>query len=1152
MENDKPLEKKQEYSERTFALSTWALNNKKVVFVLTVIIFIWGIYTYRTVPKESFPEIIVPTIYVGTPYPGNSPEDIEKLITRPIEKEINTITSIDKLTSTSVHGYSSIQVEFDFKITPTEALRKVKEQVDKALSDPDFPKLQIEPNVFEMNFSELMPIMNVNLSGDYTLEDLKEYAEYLKEEIEEIPEINKVEIKGLSKKEMRIEVNYLALEARKLSFGDIAGAIANENVTISGGEVKMGDGSRSVKVEGDFHSVEDLENIIIKDEKQNIVYLKDVAKVSFAEKEKDSYAREFNNPVVSLDIIKRGGENLLEASDAIRKKIEDAKKTNLPQNLTLTITNDQSNMTRMQVSDLENNIFFGIVLVVFTILFWLGLRNALFVGIAIPLTMLLSFSILSMMGITLNIMVLFSLILALGMFVDNSIVVVENTYRLMQEGHSRYEAARIGVGEVAVPVITSTITNVVAYIPLAFWPGMMGKFMGFLPFTVIIVLFSSLIVSLIINPVLCLQYMKIDEIATNRKRLLVTAGIFAGLGLLSIFGGIVWLGNMLLIFGVLMVLNEFVLSPMSKRFQNGPLVRLDKFYHGALQWALKEGRKRWLFLGTVGLLIFSFILMGMFPPKIVFFPAGDPQYINIFIEKPIGTNIEETNRVTKEIEKITYGVISKYEDPKSKEKNKNFLITSLIANVGNGTSDPTQGPSMENTPHKARLTVSFVESRWRRNVTSASVMTEIRNRLKDYPDALITVSPNEMGPPQGAPINIEVRGENYDSLLVAAKKIKETVELKYIAGIEGLKLDANKEKPELPIKIDRSRARRYGLSTMQIGDAIRTALYGREVGTFKEGDDDYEINMRFSNELRNSPENLLNQRITFRDMTSGRIVQVPISAVASYDEKNTFSAVKRKNLDRVVTVYSNVLDGYNANEVVENIKGAMEGFESPEGTDWSFTGQQEEQAKEMGFLLVALIIALVGVLLVLVGQFNSTSTPVVLMFSVIFSIIGVLLGLVIFRQDFVIIMTMLGIISLAGVVINNAIVLVDFTVMLIDRRKQELNIGKDGHLPWNELKRICVESGATRLRPVMLTAITTILGLIPLVLGLNIDFVNWFNTYDANFYLGGDNVAFWGPMSIAIIYGVVFSFFLTLIMVPVMFVMMQKIKYKWIYKLPVK
>lgn len=1152
MEDHKHNEAKQDYSQRTFALSTWALNNKKVIFVLTVLIFIWGIFTYVNVPKESFPEIVVPTIYVGTPYPGNSPEDIEKLITRPLEKEINTITNIDKLTSTSVHGYSSIQVEFDFKITPTEALRKVKEKVDKAQSDPDFPKdLPADPNIFEMNFSELMPIMNVNLSGDYTLEDLKEYAENLKDEIEEIPEINKVEIKGLGEKEMRIEVDYLKMEARKLSFGDIAGALANENMTVSGGDIKMGEVSRSVKVEGDVKTVEDIENIVIKDERQDIVYLRDVAKVTFAEKEKVSYAREFKNPVVSLDIIKRGGENLLEASDAIRAKIEDAKKNSLPENLSITITNDQSDMTRMQVSDLENNIFFGIVLVVFVIMFWLGLRNALFVGVAIPLTMLLSFSILSMMGITLNLMVLFSLILALGMFVDNSIVVVENAYRLMQDGHSRYDAARLGVGEVAVPVITSTITNVVAYIPLAFWPGMMGKFMGYLPTTVIVVLFSSLVVSLIINPVLCLQYMRIDEVTTNRKKLFRTAAIFFGIGLLSALGGVLWLGNMLMLFGILMVLNEFVFSPISKKFQNGPLMRLDKFYHGALQWSIKEGRKRWLFLGTFGLLILSFVLMGAFPPKVVFFPSGDPQYINIFIEKPIGTTIEESNRITKEVEEITLKSIAKYEDPKSKAKNKNFLVSSVIANVGNGTSDPSQGPSMENTPHKARITVSFVESRLRRNVSSTDVMNDIRARLKDYPDALITVSPNEMGPPQGAPINIEVRGENYDSLLATAQLLKERVEMKYIAGIEGLKIDANKEKPELPILIDRARARRYGLSTGQIGDAIRTALYGKQISTFKDGEDDYEINLRFLPEYRNTAANILNQRITFRDMASGKIVQIPISAVASYDEHYTFSAVKRKNLDRVVTVYSNVLDGYNANEVVANIKKGLEGFETPEGTTWAFTGQQEEQAKEMGFLLVALIIALVGVLLVLVGQFNSTSTPVILMFSVIFSIIGVLLGLVIFRQDFVIIMTMLGIISLAGVVINNAIVLVDFTVMLIDRRKEELGIDRDGHLPWLELKKIVIESGATRLRPVMLTAITTILGLVPLVLGLNIDFVNWFATYDANFYLGGDNVAFWGPMSIAIIYGVVFSFFLTLIMVPVMFVMMQKIKYKWIYKMPV-
>ncbi|MEN9639847.1 MAG: hypothetical protein RLZZ262_1716 [Bacteroidota bacterium] len=1139
-----------EGSFRQFGISNWALNNKKVVMVLTAVIFIWGVYTYITVPKESFPEIVIPTIYVGTPYPGNSAEDIEKLISKPIEKEINTITGIDKLTSSSVQGYSAINVEFNFDVSPQEALRKVKDAVDKATSDPDFPKdLPAEPNIFEMNFSELMPIMNINLSGDYSLEDLKEYAEKLKDEIEELPEINKVEIKGLSSKEVAVEINNVALEARQLSFNDVADALKYQNMTISGGDIRMGNMNRSVKVSGEFKTMQDIENVIIKNEHQEIVYLRDVATVQFKEKEKNSYAREFTNPVVSLDVIKRGGQNLLEASDKIKEVISTAKTEFLPGNLSLTITNDQTDFTRMQVSDLENNIFFGIVLVVFVIMFWLGLRNALFVGIAIPLTMLLSFSILSMMGITLNLMVLFSLILALGMFVDNSIVVVENINRLMSEGHSRFEAAKLGVGEVAWAIIISTLTNVVAYIPLGVWPGMMGEFMGYLPLTVIVVLFASLVVALIINPVMCLQYMRVDEIESNRKRLWTIAGILSAIGLLAILAGVFWLGNILLLLALMMVLNEYVLAPYSKKFQEGPLMRLDDFYKKILVTSLREGRKRYWFLGTVGLLILSFVFFGIFPPKIIFFPVGDPQYVNVFIEKPIGTNIEETNRVTKEIESEILNLIKKYEVPEAKGKNKNFLISSVIANVGNGTSDPNQGPALENTPHKGRITLSFVESRLRRGVSSTDVMNELRANLKDYPDASIIVTPSENGPPQGPPINIEVRGDNYDSLLVAANNIKEIIETKYIGGIEGLKIDVDKNKPELPIEIDSDRARRYGLSVGQIGDAIRTSIYGREVSTYKDGIDDYEINLRFPYNSRNDAADILNQRITFRDMTSGQIVQVPISAIAHYEETYTFSAVKRKNMDRVVTIYSNVLDGYNPTEVVENIKKEITSYEAPVGTTFSFTGQQEEQAKEMTFLLVALIVALVGVVLVLIGQFNSISTPLVLMFSILFSFIGVFLGLVIFRQDFVIIMTMLGIISLAGVVVNNAIVLIDFTLMLIDRRKEELGLTNDQQLPWTELKRITIESGATRLRPVMLTAITTVLGLVPLVFGLNIDFVNWFATYDANFYLGGDNVAFWKPMSLAIIYGVVFSFFLTLIMVPVMFVMLQKIKYRYSYKM---
>jgi multidrug efflux pump subunit AcrB len=646
--------------------------------------------------------------------------------------------------------------------------------------------------------------------------------------------------------------------------------------------------------------------------------------------------------------------------------------------------------------------------------------------------------------------------------------------------------------------------------------------------------------------------MKIDEALKSKKALVRTSLIMIGIGGLVLLAGISWLANMFFLLGILSLLNGYVFSPLSRKFQLGPLRNVDQFYQKTLNWSLREGRKRWLFFGTVGLLIFSFVLMGIFPPKTIFFPESDPQYVNIFIEKPIGTNIEETNRVTKEVEDITLNLLSQYEVSDSSGQVDNFLVTSVIANVGNGTSDPNDGPSMGNTPHKARITVAFAESRMRRDSSTTNTMNQLRSTLGEYPDASIVVSPSSMGPPTGPPVNIEVRGDNYDSVLYTAQKIKEIILSKYVAGIEELKIDVNKDKPELPIYVDRDRARRYGLSTGQIGDAIRTALYGKEVSTYKDGEDEYEINLRFSDEFKSDAASILNQKITFRDMTSGKIVQVPISAVASYEESNTFSAVKRKEMDRMITIYSNVLDGYNSNEVVQNIKNALEGYEPPAEIRYAFTGEQEEQAKQMSFLLKALIIALLGVTLVLIGQFNSRSTPLVLMASVLFSFIGVFLGLVIFRQDFVIIMTMMGIISLAGVVVNNAIVLIDFTVMWLDRRKKELGLAENEQLPWSEVKTICVEAGATRLRPVMLTAITTILGLIPLVLGLNIDFVNWFRTYDANFYLGGDNVAFWGPMSKAIIYGVVFSFFLTLIMVPVMFVMLQKAKYKWVYKLPVK
>ena len=1134
---------------REFGLTTWSITNRTTVFVITAIVALSGLYSYLSVPKESFPEIVIPEVFIGTAYPGNSPTNIEKLITRPLEKELNTITGVDVITSTSVQGFSSIDVKFTFDVTPAEALRKVKDAVDKVKADPEFPKdLPAEPNVFELNFSELLPVMNVNLSGDYSLEELKEYAELLEDRIEELPQISKVDIRGVMDKEVEVEVDHLRAEAMQVSFNDIAGALASENLTVSGGDLLVDGFRRTVQVVGDFTSPSDLESVIVKAENGRPVYLRDVATVQFVEKEKTSYAREFHKPVVSLDIIKRAGENLIEASTGITGIIADARENDLPADLSVTITNDQSDQTRSQVDELQNSIIFGVLLVVGVLLFFLGMRNALFVGIAIPMSMFLSFIVLSALGITFNTMVLFSLVLALGMLVDNGIVVVENIYRYMDEGKSPFEAAKYGVGEIAWPIISSTATTVAAFIPLALWPGIIGQFMQYLPITLMVVLSASLFVALVINPVLAVIFMRVGVAVVNRRRTLITAAGLAvgGGGLLA--AGATSVGNLFLVAAGFTVLNLYVLTPAANRFQNAFLPRLENGYEALVRTALR-GRNPWyFFFGTCGLMVAAFVLLGVAPPKVEFFPSNEPQYVNIFISKPIGTDIGETDRITREVESLVDEVLAREEfkrpNPETGE-NESFIVNSVIALVGNGTSDPAEGPQLGDTPNKSRIAVNFVKFPDRRGLSTKEVLNALREQLKGYPDAEVVVTKNSDGPPQGPPINIELRGEDYDAVLAAATGMRQFLREVNVAGVEELKIDVNKQKPELPVVVDRERARQYGLSTQDVGFAIRSALYGREVSTFKDGEDDYPINLRFAEEARYDVDALMNQKIIFRSPSDGQIKEVPISAVATPARGTTFSAVKRKDLDRVITLSSNVLEGANANEIVGLMKEKLADYKVPEGVTWTFTGQQEEQAKELAFLSKALLAALFLIFLIIVAQFNSVSRPFIIGFSVVFSLIGVLLGLVIFRMDFVIIMTMIGIISLAGVVVNNAIVLIDYTDLVTTRAATEQGVER---IPFAEVTRAIIEGGRTRLRPVLLTAITTVLGLYPLAVGFNIDFFTLISDYDPNIYMGGDNNVFWKPMSWAIIYGLTFATFLTLVIVPVMYWWMLRMKYKYLWK----
>jgi len=1117
--------------DKEFSLTSFALKNKNTVYFLLFLIVVMGINAYVTLPKDSYPEVEQPMVYVGTPYPGNSPVDIENLITRPLEKEINDISEIDNIKSTSVQDYSTIIIEFNADMDIDDALRKVKDAVDRA--KPELPTdLDQDPNVFEMNFSEF-PIMNINLSGDYSLEKLEDYGEELKDELEKISEVSSVDIRGVDDKEVKIMANPYLMEARKVNFSDIENAITAENVTFSGGNIKEGDIRRTIRVVGEFKDPENMLDIVIKHENDNIVYLRDVAEVEFDYKEKQSYARLAMKPVVSVDVVKGSGENLLIATDKINKVLDEMKDI-FPDDLEVSITNDQSQMTRDLVNSLENNIISGVILVVLVLLFFLGTRNALFVGIAIPVSMFISFLILSFFGITINMMVLFSLILALGMLVDNGIVIVENVYRLMEDGYKPLEATKLGVGEVAWPIITSTATTLAAFLPLALWPGLMGEFMKYLPIGVIIVLASSLFVALVINPALISSFMKIDEGGKlNTKKIWRMVIISAAVGALFIALGVYWLGNLAVLFALLILLNVYALSPASRWFQRNFLPWLEDKYSKLLTFAL-SGWKPWAFFwGTIALLVISIALNVMNPPKVLFFPENLPKYVNVFIEFPVGTDIEKTNAFSKRIEKKVLDVIEPYND----------IVESVIAKVGQDTADPNDPSAFgaTDTPNKARITVNFVEYKERHGISTKMVMEKIRDAIQGYPGVSITVDKDAAGPPVGKPINIEVSGEDLATLIDVTDHMKNYINEAGIEGIEQLQTDLETGKPELLINIDREKARRFGLSTYTIANEIRTALFGKEISKFKKGEDDYEIQLRLQDDFRYDLEALKNKSVTFRNQVNGKMMQVPISSVAEMELSTTYGSVKRKDLDRVITIYSNVLGGYNATEINNEIKEVLKDFKMPVGYDYKFGGEQQKQQEEMAFLQQALFLAIFIIFLIIVAQFNKVTTPFIIMSSVVLSTVGVFLGLFVFNMEFVVIMTMIGIISLAGVVVNNAIVLIDFIELIRSRKQREFSVEK---LEFEEINKAIAEAGKTRLRPVLLTAITTILGLVPLALGINFDFVKFFSSYQVDFYIGGDNVIFWGPMSWTIIFGLTFATFLTLVIVPIMYQFFAKINRK--------
>jgi multidrug efflux pump subunit AcrB len=1155
------MAKKNKQVDKEFKLSSWAIQNKTTIYVLMFLILYLGISAYFTMPRENFPEINETKIYISSVYPGNTAEDIEKLITDPLEDKLKSISNVVEITSTSQEDYSIITVEFDETIDVNKAKQKVKDEIDQETASEDWPTFngaKVTPNVFELSMSEEIPILNINISGNYPVAKLKEYGEYLQDEIEDLTEIKKVDIRGAQDKEVEVAVDIFKMMASQVSFDDITNAINRGNVTMSAGNFITSQQRRTIRIIGEIDKPSDLGDFVIKAEKGNPIYLKDVAEINFKDKDKTTYARENGEAVVMLDVKKRSGQNMVAAADKISIIVEDARKNHFPPDLKVTIANDQSPKTIGQVDDLVNNIIFGVILVVIVLMFFLGFKNALFVGFAIPMSMFMSLMILGAMGYTLNTMVLFGLIMGLGMLVDNGIVVVENVYRLMdEEGMTRTEAAKKGIGEIAFPIIISTATTVAAFIPLGLWPGIMGQFMVILPITLSIVLGSSLFVAIFFNSVLVSQFMSTEDKDMPIKSIIKLTSIMAVIGLLIFFFGGAYnaLGTLIVFTAIMLWVYRLVLRKAANYFQKNTLVTLENWYARRLKKALSGWTPYFLVIGTILLLVGAIKIFGMSVEsqrtKIEFFPDNKPNQIIVYIEYPEGTDIEKTNDITKKIEQRVYGVLNQ---DQYTDGDYNFMVESTVSQVGEGAGNPqTDGGSAAEMPHKGKITASMREYKYRRGEDSEILRQKVQAALVGiYPGVLISVEKDAAGPPTGSPISIELNGEDYEELIFTAERMRDYLNTQSISGVDELKIDVNKSKPGMQVLVDRKKAGELGVSTGQVGQQLRSAIFGNKAGVYKKDGEDYDIYVRFNQEDRYDKSAVFNQKITFRDQASGKIKEIPVSAVASQTNSSGFSAIKHKDVKRVVTVYSALSPGEtDAGAVVARIQNSMKSFNNlPRGIKIDYTGQIEEQAKQMTFLVGAFITGLLLIFFILIFQFNSISKPGIIMLAIFLSFIGVFGGLVITGAPFVIMMTMVGIISLAGIVVNNGVVLLDYAQLLIDRRKLQDGIADEDFLPLASLYETVVKAGKARLRPVLLTAITTILGLIPLAIGLNINFFTLFSEFDANIYMGGDNVIFWGPLAKTVIYGLLIATFLTLIVVPILFFLITKFKMRIKGQLP--
>lgn len=1113
---------------KEFKPTSWSIDNRMAIFIVTVLITLAGIMSYNALPKEQFPDVVVPTIFVSTIYPGASPSDMEQLVTKPIEKQLKGINGVKKVTSFSVQDFSNVIVEFNTSLDVPLCKQKVKDAVDKAKRDLPQDLLQ-DPTITEFDISEI-PIMNVNIAGDFSLDKLKDYADKLKDRIEEMREITRVDMIGALDREIQVDVDKYKMMAASLTFRDIETALMYENMTISAGNVDIGGMTRSVSIRGDFKDVEQIKNILISSQSGAHLYLKDVADVRMGYKTQESFSRLNGRNVISLNVIKRTGENLIDASDKIKEVVEEMKANDFPPNLEVSITGDQSRATRITLHDLINTIIIGFILVTFILMFFMGAVDALFVALSVPLSMCIAFMLLPAFGFTLNFVVLFAFLLALGIVVDDAIVVIENTHRVYhhEKDLTIVEAAKKAAGEVFWPVLSGTATTLAPFFPLVFWGGIFGKFMGFLPVTVIITLTASLVVAYIINPVFAVWFMgdakregREEDPAKKRRRTMLGYALF-GLSILYFyFNRNFFMGNLLVFIGAFVALYYFVLYRVVRWFQTKGWPAVQRAYGRFLNFALD---RPWTMMTAVlGLFIFSFALFASGKRNIILFPKADPNFIYVYMTLPVGTDVQVTDSLTRILEGKINAVLGE----------NNPMVESVISNVALGASEDQFDRA--STSNKGKVGVAFVEYGKRNGVSTKEYMDKIREATKGViAGAEIVVDQEQGGPPQPKPISVEIRGDDFQQLAKVSAAVKRYLDSLNIPGVEELRSDLVVSKPEISIQIDRDRANREGISTAQIGGEFRTAILGKEATKFKDGEEEIPVNIRLKKDQRENINSVENLNITFRDMNMGGVLRsVPMAALADIKYTTTYGGIRRLDQSRIVTISSNITAEYqpSQNEVVNQVKAAVDAFPKTEGVTVGFAGQDAEFLDAATFLGRSLVISVFIILIILMMQFNSFGKMLIIMTEVVFSIIGVLLGMALFNMDFSVIMSGVGIVALAGIVVRNGILLVEYTDILREEGQT--------------VRNAIVNSGRIRMTPVLLTATAAILGLIPLAIGFNIDFYSLFATGNPHIYLGGDSVAFWGPLSWTIIFGLSFATFITLIILPVMYLLGWRIKQWW-------